>query len=280
VLSNFTVEALFTASGSGFRTVLGRDARNASATSPNNAALYFGIDGSDRPLLEFTDMNSQSVRLTATTAIVDNNTTWYHLAGVFNGTNLSLYLNGTLIASTNKVMGAMANHSVGTASGPGWHAGGWSVARGLWSGDHVDRWFGQIDAIAISGQALTPSTFVISTYDLWMGAYNLAGAPFDGDADNNGVINGAEYFLGSNPTNAASPGRILTLSEDLLSVTYPFNRTASGVTGVIEWTTDLATGDWSSAGVTYTTNTAPSEIQATFASAITNQLYIRLKLIR
>ena len=154
------------------------------------------------------------------------------------------------------------------------------MARGLWSGDHVDRWFGLIDEIAISGKALAPGAFIINSYNLWLGAYNLAGAAFDGDADGDKVINGAEYFLGTNPTNTASPIQILTLSEDLLSVTYPFNRTASGVTGIVERTTDLAAGNWSAAGVTYTTNTSPSEIEATFASAVTNQLYIRLKLIR
>lgn len=279
-LTNFTVEALFTATGSGFRTLLGRDARNASVTSPNNAALYFGLDDSHRPLLEFTDLNGQSMRLVATTAVLNNNTTWYHLAGVFNGTNLSLYLNGALIASTNKVMGPLANNTIGLSGGSGWHAGSWSVARGLWSGDHVDRWYGLIDEIAISGTALAPGAFVINSYNLWLGTYNLAGAPFDSDADSDGLINGAEYFLGTNPTNATSPARILTLSQDLLSVTYPFNRTASGVTGVIEWTTDLASGTWSSAGITYTTNFAPSQIRADFASAITNQLYLRLKLIR
>lgn len=280
VLSNFTVEALFTATGSGYRTILGRDARNASVTSPSSATLYFGLNPSDQPTMEFTDMNGQSVRLTAPAAILDNNTTWYHLAGVFKGTNLSLYLNGALIASTNKVMSAMANHTVGTASGPGWHAGGWTVARGIWNGDHTDRWFGLIDEIAISGKALAPGAFVINSYNLWLGAYNLVGAPFDGDADGDGVINGAEYFLDTNPANTTSPNQILTLAEDLLSVTYPFNRTAAGVTGIVEWTPDLAAGNWSSTGVTYTTNSSPSEIRATFASAVTNQLYIRLKLLR
>ena len=177
-------------------------------------------------------------------------------------------------------MGAMANHTVGLPSGPDWHAGGWTVARGIWNGDHTDRWFGLIDEIAISGKALAPGAFVINSYDLWLGAYNLTGAPFDVDSDNDGLINGAEYFLGTNPTNALSPNQILTLSEDLLSVTYPFNRTASGVTGIVEWTTDLSANNWSSTGVTYTTNSTPSEIQATFASAVTNQLYVRLKLIR
>lgn len=280
VLSNFTVEAMFTATGSGFRTVLGRDGRNISATTPNNAALYFGLNPSDQPAIEFTDMNSQSVRLTATTTVLDNNTTWYHLAGVFNGTNLSLYLNGALIASTNKIMGAMANSAVGTASGPGWHAGGWSVARGLWNGDHVDRWYGLIDDIAISGKALAPGSFAIDNFNLWRSRYNLGSATFSGDSDGDGVIDGAEYYLGSNPTNRFSPGKVLTLSADLLSVTHPFNPTASGVTGVIERTTDLAANNWSSTGVIYTTNTSLSEIKATFASAITNQLFIRLKIIR
>ena len=41
VLSNFTVEALFTATGSGFRTVLGRDARNASVTFADQCHALF-----------------------------------------------------------------------------------------------------------------------------------------------------------------------------------------------------------------------------------------------
>jgi hypothetical protein len=280
VLSNFTVEALFTATGDGFRTVLGRDGRNVSTTAPNNAALYFGIDGGNHPLIEFTDMDGNSVRLTATAIVLNNIITWYHLAGVFNGTNLSLYLNGALIASTNRIMGAMANNTVGLPSGPGWHAGGWSVARGLWSGDHVDRWNGLIDEIAISGKALAPGSFVIDNLNLWLGRYNLAGASFTGDADTNGIINGIEYFLGSNPTNAASPTRILALSEDLQAVTYPFNPTASGVSGIVEWATDLAAGNWTDSGVTYVTNSLPDEIEATVATSVTNELYIRLKLIR
>lgn len=280
VLSNFTVEALFTATGTGFRTVLGRDGRNVSTSAPNNAALYFGIDGNDHPLIEFTDMSGATVRLVAAATVLDNNINWYHLAGVHNGSTVSLYLNGVLIASTNRVMGALANSAVGLPGGPGWHAGGWSVARGLWSGDHVDRWYGLIDEIAISGKALAPGSFAIDNFNFWLGRYGLSGAPFTGDADGNGVINGAEYFLGSNPTNPASPGRILTLSQDLLSVTYPFNPTASGVTGWVEWTTNLAAGSWTGSGVTYASNTSPAVIQATFATSVTNEMYVRLRVAR
>jgi hypothetical protein len=159
VLNQFTIEGVFTATGSGNRTLVGRDGRYLSAGTPANAALYFQVDGGDHPVLEFTDVNSNRVRLVASaTTIVDDNTTWYHLAGVSDGSTVSLYLNHELIAQTNVAMGALAK---GTASGSDWHAGGWSLARGLYNGGHVDRWLGNIDAVAISDTALSTNTFVL-----------------------------------------------------------------------------------------------------------------------
>lgn len=158
-LNQFTIEAVFTATGSGNRTVVGRDGRYLSAGSPDNAALYLQIDGGDHPAFEFTDANSNRVRLVASaTTIVDDNAIWYHLAGVSDGSQVSLYLNHELIAKTNVSMGALTG---GTASGSDWHAGGWTVARGLYAGGHVDRWFGNIDAAAISDTALDTNSFVL-----------------------------------------------------------------------------------------------------------------------
>jgi hypothetical protein len=158
-LAQFTIEGVFTATGSGNRTLVGRDGRYLSAGAPNNAALYFQIDGSDHPALEFTDVNSNRVRLVASaTTLVDDNATWYHLAGVSDGSKVSLYLNHELIAQTNIAVGAIAK---GNNSGADWHAGGWTVARGLWSGGHVDRWLGNIDAVAISDSALETNTFLL-----------------------------------------------------------------------------------------------------------------------
>lgn len=280
VLSNFTVEARFTVSGSENRTVLGRDALGVSATSANNAALYFGVDGSNHPLIEFTDENGETIRLIASsTALLNDNTTWYHLAGVYNGSALSLYLNDALIASTDAVMGAMA---VDPSTGSGWHGGGWSVARGLWSGGHVDRWTGHIDSVAISGVALHPETFVLTGtwpegYEFYFDAHGISGASFDGDADTNGVPNGMEYYFGSNPTNPMSPAHTLRWSGDCLAVSHPYNPSAYGVTGIVEWTADLIDVPWTNSGVTYHTNSAAGEVEAMFGSSTTTQLFIRLK---
>jgi hypothetical protein len=158
VLNQFTIEGVFTATGSGNRTLVGRDGRYLSAGASANAALYFQIDGSDHPAFEFTDANSNRVRLVAGATVVDDNATWYHMAGVSDGSKVSLYLNHALIAETNIAMGALAK---GTANGSDWHAGGWSVARGLWNGGHVDRWLGNIDALAISDTALGSNSFVL-----------------------------------------------------------------------------------------------------------------------
>ncbi len=47
--------------------------------------------------------------------------------------------------------------AIGTTSGGDWHAGGWSVGRGLYGGGHTDRGYGFIDDVRISDGALAPS---------------------------------------------------------------------------------------------------------------------------
>jgi len=278
-LTNFTVEALFTCTGSGVRTVLGRDGRYLSTIAPDNAALYLSVDSNQRPLFVFTDVNGSRVRLTSLDSIPNDNTTWTHLAGVSDGSTVSLYLNGTLIASENTAMGAVA---AGTANGADWHAGGWSVGRGLRAGAHSDRWFGYIDAVAISGVALTPDHFVITGtwptgYDFFAEDYGIPGEPFGGDWNSNGIPNGMEYYLGYNPTSTSPPPSILTWTNNFLSAVHPFDPSAYGVTGSVEWTSDLTSNDWSSAGISYSTNWGLGEIEATFGTETTNQLFIRLK---
>lgn len=280
VLSNFTVEARFTVTGSGNRTVLGRDGQGVSTTAADNAALYFGVDGNNHPLIEFTDANGETARLIASsTTLLNDHLTWYHLAGVYNGSTLSLYLNDVLIASKDVTLGAMA---VDASSGSGWHGGGWSIARGLWAGGHEDRWNGHIDSVAISGVALKPGRFVITGtwpegYQFYFDSHGISGASFEGDEDTNGVPNGMEYYLGSNPLNPLSPSNTLWWSSDYLAVSHPYNPAAYGVTGLVEWTADLVDGPWTNAGVTYMTNAAAGEMETQLGSSTTTQLFIRLK---
>ena len=279
VLSNFTVEARFTITGSGNRTVLGRDALGVSDSAPNNAALYLGVDGSNHPVIEFTDENGGRVRLIASsTTLANDDTTWYHMAAVYNGSILSLYLNETLIASTAAGPGALA---IGLGNGTDWHTGGWSVGRGLWSGGHTDRWYGHIDGVAISGVALSPGRFVITGtwptgYEFYVDGYGIPGAAFDGDANSNGVPNGMEYYLGWNPTDGVTTNDVLTFTSNYLSVVHPYNTAATGVNGAVEWTSDLLSSNWFTSGITYLTNEPTGEIEALLGATTTTQLFLRL----
>ena len=83
------------------------------------------------------------------------NADWYHLVGVSDGTTLKMYVNNNLVAST-PIVSADPRLAVGTTNGGDWHAGGWSVGRGLFNGGHGDRAYGFIDEVRISNSALDP----------------------------------------------------------------------------------------------------------------------------
>lgn len=131
-------------------------------------------------------------------------------------------------------------------------------------------------AFSVNIQGLQAYSTKATNFELWQERYAIAG-PFDADADTNRVVDGVEYYLGSNPTDPFSPDHILTWSSNYLSVAHPYNPLASGVTGTVEWTADLTSSNWNFAGVTYTTSSSPYKIEAMPGIAGTNQLFIRLK---
>lgn len=279
----FTVEAIATVSGSGsFRTVVGRDARNLSTGDAARAALYLGLDNANHARFQYSDINGKTVDLYSTTTYAANDFVFRHFAGVSDGSTVSLYVDGTLVAqATNQNMAGLGSGS--TSSIGNYHAGGWSVGRGLYNGGHGDRWYGYIDAVAISGIALAPGSFVTETfgksgYELYALAHGIPNAIFGGDDDGDRTPNGMEYYIGSSLTNPASPSKMLWWSNGHQSVRHPFNTSATGVTGSVEWTSSLVNAVWTNAGVTYFTNTALGEIEADLGTATTNnQLYVRLK---
>jgi hypothetical protein len=90
---------------------------------------------------------------------------------VCDGTTLKLYYknietNGaagyTLVAQTNLTTSGSPDLrlTAGAGSGSDWTRGTWSVGRGLYAGGHVDRAYGFIDEVRISGRALTPEQFL------------------------------------------------------------------------------------------------------------------------
>ena len=71
-----------------------------------------------------------------------------------------MYVNGALVAST-PFTSADPRLAIGTTSGSDWHAGEFSVGRGLFNGGHSDRAYGYIDEVRISNSALDPSQFLV-----------------------------------------------------------------------------------------------------------------------
>ncbi|MCB1130149.1 MAG: hypothetical protein KDN05_03410 [Verrucomicrobiae bacterium] len=160
---SFTVEAVATVTGAGYRSVLSRDAQNLATVLPADAgytALSLGLDDSDHARFCYTDVNGNYVELRSQTTYPDSGTTFHHFAGTTDGSTVSLYVDGVLVAQTSGAN--MAGLGIGSTSGSTYHAGGWAVGRSLFWNNHVDRWHGYIDSASISALTLEPGAFVLS----------------------------------------------------------------------------------------------------------------------
>jgi hypothetical protein len=74
----------------------------------------------------------------------------------------------------------------------------------------------------------------------------------DEDSDGDGKKNLMEYFMGLDP-QVRNSGTLVSVRGDgnssFLSLTYRKSKEITGVVGVVEWSTDLTTGNWSSSDV-------------------------------
>jgi hypothetical protein len=167
----FTVEASWKPENGGYRTVLGRDARNVAAGDGALAALYLQARPNNRLGILFVDVAGNVHEAFSPEGFVQGydwstdpeglTGTWYNIAGVSDGSTLKLYVNNVLLAST-PIVSSDPRLAVGTTSGGDWHAGEWSVGRGLHNGNHVDRGYGYIDEVRISNEALAPGKLLMA----------------------------------------------------------------------------------------------------------------------
>ena len=179
--AQFTIEAFFKPETGGHRTIVGRDARNVAANGAL-AALYFQLLPGDAMAIKFADVSGYWHEAVSAAGAVQGFTyngdpegtlgKWYYAAAVSDGARLSLYLaNMTdggglqLAAQTILTAGGSPNRTLakGSVSGTNWHAGGWSVGRGLYNGNHTDRAWGFIDEVRISDAALMPEDFLFTS---------------------------------------------------------------------------------------------------------------------
>jgi len=167
--TTFTVEASYKPENGGYRTVVGRDARDVVTDRGALAALYMQVRPDNSVGIGFADAAGNFHEAYSAPNVIqgfdyptDNEGTkgnWYNLAGISDGVNLKMYVNNKLVATT-PITSTDARLAIGTASGGDWHAGEWSVGRGLFDGGHGDRAYGFIDEVRISDSALTPLQFL------------------------------------------------------------------------------------------------------------------------
>jgi xylan 1,4-beta-xylosidase len=177
----FTIEASFKLENGDYRTIVGRDSRGSATVNGDLAAMYFQAMPNNVLAIKFCDVAGYwHEALSAANAFTGFNwgsnpdgigVPWYSMAGVSDGSVLSLYLRNmtdnspwALIAQTDMtVVNPSPNTALtkGTGSAGDWQAGNFSVGRGLYAGGHGDRAYGFIDEVRISDSALAVNELLI-----------------------------------------------------------------------------------------------------------------------
>ncbi len=175
----FTIEATFKLENGTHRTIVGRDSFGASTTNSQLSALYFQALPNNGLAIKFGDEDGfwhEAVSADNAFTSFDfgtdpngDNAPWYSMAGVSDGSTLSLYLRDidagggwSLLASTDLTASGSTNTALTNGAGDGgdWDAGNFSLGRGLYNSGHGDRAWGFIDEVRISDTALDTSEFL------------------------------------------------------------------------------------------------------------------------
>jgi hypothetical protein len=166
----FTVEVSWKPENGGYRTVVGRDAQNVVTSNGALAALYVVAQPDNSLAIKFADAAGNFHEAVTAPGFIDGfdfptdpdglTGNWYNIAAVSNGELLRLYVNGEQVA-LSEINSADPRLAIGTTSGGDWHAGEWSVGRGLYGGGHTDRAYGFIDEVRISNHAIAPGDLLV-----------------------------------------------------------------------------------------------------------------------
>lgn len=246
-----------------YQTFIGRDSRGAFAGDPALAAFYFAVTPTGGLRVLFTDAAANNWGVTTGANTLQDNK-WYAVAATSDGDTLSLYMKAISDGATSYTLlgtadiSASTNPALSTGSGDGgdWDAGVFTFARGLYNGGHTDRFFGNIDDVRFSNGALAPSAFLQSEppavpgYAAWIAGYPAVGAEsgFNDDPDDDGIVNGLENFLGTNPSAASRGLENIAKSANSFTFRHPQNAAPAGdIVAAYRWSFDLQ--NWNASGV-------------------------------
>jgi hypothetical protein len=129
-----------------------------------------------------------------------------------------------------------------------------------------NTWNGQLDDLRIYRRALTPAEITalynpapVIAYDTWAAALPANQRALTADPDGDLIVNLLEYALGGDPQSAASaPAPTLSATPSQLSFSY--RRAAPDIVYVVETSTTLAPGSWTTLGVTQDTTTPVGQL--------------------
>ncbi len=266
----WTVEATVRpddATAAGFQTFIGRDSQGAFAGEAGLAAFYFAITPTGALRLVFADAAGNKWEITsAANAMQDAK--WHAVAATSDGDTVSMYrkniTNGdasyTLLGTVN--ISASANPALSTGRGDGgdWDTGVFTVGRGLYNGGHTDRFFGHIDDVRFTNGALAPAAFLyttpVPTFASWIDGYPAVGSEdgFGDDPDDDGLPNGIENLLGTNPSSPNQGLRNIAKAGNTFTFQHPRNSTpVSDVAASYRWSLDL--GTWNASGASHSGTT-------------------------
>lgn len=123
------------------------------------------------------------------------------------------------------------------------------TGTGIISGTPTAAGTTNVTITATNGVGTDTETLVITInaaaggYSSWA-TTNAGGEAASGDFDKDGVKNGVEYFFGATGSTF-TPNPTVATNGATRTVTWPYNSTATGVTFIVETSTTLATGGWS-----------------------------------
>ncbi len=150
--STFTIEAWVRANDADrWATFIGRDNFAGEAFQTFPGLFYFqrsNDGGATQNHIKVQAENKAGDTVAVFALAPMNSNTWYHVAAVGDGSNLSLFIDGVLQNSTpfDGLFDSPSNQ-------------GWTIGRGFFNGP-ADFWDGYIDEVRFSSTALTPDQFL------------------------------------------------------------------------------------------------------------------------